>query len=121
MGREWFTKLTLADALHISVNEVQRWVDRGWLKCRIVETGTLKKEIIDADAFTEFCKQHRTAVIGSRLDPDRLEFIRLFVFPPSHTELLPVRASKKERAAYEAQLPTPEHEETKVSAEAATV
>ena len=113
MGREWFTKLTLADALHISVDEVQKWVDRGWLKVRTVETGTLKKEIIDADDFSAFCKEYRTAVIGPRVNADRLEFVRLFVFPPSHTELLPVRESKKERSAYIAQQKAPEHEEVK--------
>lgn len=103
MGRDWFTKYTLAEALHISVTEIQRWIDRGWLKVRIVETGRLKKEIIDADDFAAFCKQYRGAIVGRRLNADRLEFVQKFVFPPSHTELLPVRESKKERAAYEAQ------------------
>jgi hypothetical protein len=100
MGRDWFTKLTLAAALHIRVEEVQKWVDRGWLKCRIVETGKLKKEIIDADEFAKFCKNYRHAIVGNRLNPDRLEFVRTFVFPGSHAELLSVRESKKERAAY---------------------
>jgi hypothetical protein len=43
-----------------------------------------------------------------------LEFVRNFVFPPSHAELLPVRAAKKERAAYDAQVnghPTEENRE----------
>jgi hypothetical protein len=104
MGRDWFTPFTLAQALHIRVDEVQRWVDREWLKCRIVETGRLKKKIIDADDFAEFCKHYRTAVIGRRLNAERLDFVRNFVFPPSHVELLPVRESKKERAAYKAQV-----------------
>jgi hypothetical protein len=104
MGRDWFTTFTLAEALHIRVDEVQRWIDRGWLKCRTVETGRLKKRIIDADDFAEFCKHHRTAVIGRRLNAERLDFVRNFVFPPSHVELLPVRESKKERAAYKAQV-----------------
>jgi len=108
MGRDWFTTFTLAEALHIRVDEVQRWIDRGWLKCRSVETGRLKKKIIDADDFAEFCKQHRTAVIGRRLNAERLDFVRNFVFPPSHVELLPVRESKKERAAYKAQVGDPE-------------
>jgi hypothetical protein len=102
MGRDWFTKLTLASALHIRVEEVQKWVERGWLKCRIVETGKLKREIIDADEFAEFCKNYRHAIVGNRLNPDRLEFVRTFVFPSSHTDLLSVRESKKERSAYKA-------------------
>lgn len=103
MGRDWFTKYSLAEALHIGVVQVQSWIDRGWLKVRIVETGRLKKEIIDADDFAEFCKQYRHAIVGRRLNVQCLDFVRRFVFPPSHTELLPVRESKKERAAYEAQ------------------
>jgi hypothetical protein len=94
--------LTLALALHIRVEEVQKWVERGWLKCRIVETGKLKREIIDADEFAEFCKNYRQAIVGNRLNPDRLEFVRNFVFPSSHTDLLSVRESKKERSAYKA-------------------
>ena len=107
MGRDWFTKLTLAEALHIRVDEVQRWIERGWLKTRTVETGRLKKQIIDADDFSEFCKKYRSEIVGRRLNAERLEFVRTYVFPPSHVELLPVRNSKKERAAYDAQQHSP--------------
>lgn len=104
MGREWFTKRTLAEALHVSVGKIQQWIERGWLKSRLVETGKLTKEVIAPNDFTEFCKQHREQVIGPRLNYERLEFVRLFVFPPSHTELLPVRESKKEREAFQGQV-----------------
>jgi hypothetical protein len=104
MGQDWFTKYTLAEALHIRAEEVQKWIDRGWLKCRIVETGRLRKEIIDADDFCEFCKYHRAEIVGRRLNSDRLNFVQTFVFPPSHMELLPVREAKKEQAEYEAQM-----------------
>jgi len=30
-NREWFTVSLLAQALHISRPEVQKWIDRGWL------------------------------------------------------------------------------------------
>ena len=103
MGQDWFTKYTLAEALHIRPEEVQRWITLGWLKCRVVQTGKLQREIIDADDFSEFCKAHSREVIGRRLNMDRLNFVKDFVFPPSHAELLPVRDSKKERAAYEEQ------------------
>lgn len=91
MGRDWFTKYTLAEALHVRADQVQRWLDRGWLKARTVETGGLKKEIIDADDFADFCKQHRAAVVGRRLHAERLDFIQNFVFPSSHAALLPLR------------------------------
>ena len=104
MGQDWFTKPTLAEALRIRTQEVQRWITLGWLKCRVVRTGKLQREIIDADDFSEFCKRHAKEVVGRRLNIDRLNFVKDFVFPPSHAELLPVRESKKERAAYEDQM-----------------
>jgi hypothetical protein len=107
MGRDWFTLYVLAEALHISADEVQRWIDRGWLKCRYVRTGTLQRVIITADDFSEFCTSHREQLVGRRINQERLEFVRTFVFPPSHADLLPVRASKKERAAYDEQNQAP--------------
>jgi hypothetical protein len=104
MGQDWFTKYTLAEALHIRAEEVQRWISLGWLKCRLAQTGNLQREIIDADDFSEFCKGHSKEVVGRRLNIDRLNFVKDFVFSPSHAELLPVRESKKERAAYEEQM-----------------
>jgi hypothetical protein len=38
MGQDSFTKYTLAEALHIRAEEVQRWIQLGWLKCRVVQT-----------------------------------------------------------------------------------
>lgn len=104
MGEDWFTKHTLAKALHIRVEEIQKWIDRGWLKARMVGTEGLRRELIDAEDFCQFCKQHRREVVGRRLSSDRLNFVQTFVFPPSHMELLPVREAKKEQAAYEAQI-----------------
>lgn len=93
IGREWFTVYTLAQILHIGSREVQKWIDNGLLRSRLVETGGLTKKIIDADDFAEFCKKHGSIVVGRRLCLDRLEFVRSFVFPPRHTELLHVRES----------------------------
>lgn len=104
MGRDGFTKHTLAAALHISPSQVEVWINRGWLEAREVETGKVKRVIIDSADFCEFCKAHTKDVVGNRLTKERLDFVYHFAFPPSHTELLPVRESKKERAAYEAQL-----------------
>jgi hypothetical protein len=104
MGQDWFTKYTLAEALHVRAEDVQKWIDRGWLQCRTVQTGRLTRQIIEADDFCAFCKQHRSEILGRRLNADRLSFVQTFVFPPSHMKLLPVRESKKERAAYEEQM-----------------
>lgn len=114
MGKDWFTKYTLAEALCIRVQEVQRWIDLGWLKSRTVQSDKLQRKIISADDFSAFCKAHSKEIVGRRLNMERLNFVKEFVFPPSHAEMLPVRDSKKERAAYEAQLdasPGPDSED----------
>jgi hypothetical protein len=103
MGQDWFTKHALAEALHVRTDDVQKWVDRGWLRCRVVESDGLKRQLIDADVCCAFCKQHRKEVVGNRLNVDRLNFLQTFVFPPSHAELLTVRNAKKEQEAYEDQ------------------
>jgi hypothetical protein len=104
MGQDWFTKHALAEALHVRSEEVQKWIDRGWLKSRVLQTSGLKREVIDADDFCQFCKQHRSEIVGRRLNLERLSFVQTFVFPPSHMEFLAVREAKKEQAAYDAQL-----------------
>jgi hypothetical protein len=104
MGEDWFTKHALAGALRIRADEVQKWIDRGWLKCRTVGADGLKRQLIDADEFCQFCKQHRREIVGNRLNMDRLDFVQTFVFPPSHTDLLPVRSARKEQASYDEQM-----------------
>jgi hypothetical protein len=93
-GRDWFTIYSLAEALHIRSDEVQRWIDQGWLKCRIVETTGVKKRIIDPDDFSDFVKLYGPSVVGRRLNADGLWFVKTFVFPPKHAHLLPLRKSK---------------------------
>jgi hypothetical protein len=104
IGQDWFTKHALAEALHVRSDEVQKWIDQGWLKCRAVGTDGLKRQLIDAKDFCNFCKQHHRQVVGNRLNLDRLKFVQTFVFPPSHAELLPVRSAKREQYAYEEQM-----------------
>jgi hypothetical protein len=104
IGQDWFTKHALAEALHVRAGEVQKWIDRGWLKCRLVGTDGLKRQLIDAKDFCNFCKRHHRQVVGNRLNIDRLNFVQTFVFPPSHAELLPVRSAKREQYAYEEQM-----------------
>jgi len=111
MGKDSFTKYTLAVALHVRPEMVERWIDRGWLKAREMEMAAGKRIIIDAEDFCEFCKRHTRDVVGNRLTKERLDFVYHFVFPPSHAELLPVRESKKERNAHESRLKKEEDEE----------
>ena len=104
IGQDWFTKHALAEALHIRAGEVQKWIDQGWLKSRVVASDGLNRQLIDANDFCNFCKQHHRRVVGNRLNIDRLKFVQTFVFPPSHAELLPVRSAKREQYAYEEQM-----------------
>jgi hypothetical protein len=104
MGKDSFTKYTLAVALHVRPETVESWITRGWLTAREVETRRGKRVVIEAEDFCEFCRKHTKDVVGNRLTKERLDFVYHFAFPPSHAELLPVRDSKKERIAYEAQL-----------------
>ncbi|MGH9568147.1 MAG: hypothetical protein ACRD4F_00810 [Candidatus Angelobacter sp.] len=111
MGKDGFTKNTLAAALHVSPSQIEGWISRGWLQAREVETGKIKRIIIAAEDFCDFCRKHTRDVVGNRLSKERLDFVYRFAFPPSHAELLPVRESKKERNAYEAQMGEEEVEE----------
>lgn len=104
MGKDSFTKYTLAVALHVRPETIEAWISRGWLKARETETSRGKRVVIDAGDFCEFCKQRTKDVVGNRLTKERLDFVYHFAFPPSHAELLPVRESKKERDAYASQL-----------------
>lgn len=104
MGQDWFTKHSLARALHIRTEEVQKWIDRGWLRSRVVPCGGLRREVVESEDFCTFCKRHSHEIVGYRLNLRRLNFVETFVFPPSHAELLPVRDAKKECAAYEEQM-----------------
>jgi hypothetical protein len=97
-AREWFTKYTLAEALHIRHDEVQKWIDRGWLKSRNLQTSGLKMQIIDPDDFCKFFKEHGREVVGRRLSYAGLWFVCNYVFPPKHAELLSLRGSYNKRS-----------------------
>ena len=96
-GREWFTKFSLSRALHTRPDEIQKWIDLGWLKSRSLTTAGTKAKIIQADDFCEFVKEHGRAVVGRRLTYDTLWFVQNYVFPPSHAELLSVRGTYKKQ------------------------
>ena len=98
-GREWFTKFSLSRALHTRPDEIQKWIDAGWLRSRTLTTAGVQAHIIYADDFCEFVKKHGHDVVGRRLTYDALWFVRNYVFPPSHAELLSVRGTYKKHDA----------------------
>jgi hypothetical protein len=69
-GREWFTKFSLSRALHTRPDEIQKWIDLGWLRSRTLTTAGVHAHIIYADDFCEFVKQHGRDVVGRRLTYD---------------------------------------------------
>ena len=104
-SREWFTVSLLAQALHVGRDEVRKWVDRGWLQCRVVQSQSVKVQIIDAEDFCSFVKNHGREVIGNRLSYEGLAFVRDYVFPRSHADLLEVRGPYKKTSKEEAAKP----------------
>ncbi len=98
-GREWFTKFSLSRALHTRPDEIQKWIDLGWLKSRTLATAGTKANIIHADDFCQFVKEHGRAVASRRLTYEALWFVQNYVFPPSHAELLSVRGTYKRHDA----------------------
>lgn len=97
--REWFTKFSLSRALRTRADDVQRWIDRGWLKSRTVNANNSRVEVIDADDFCAFVKQHGKEAVGRRLNYETLWFVQNYVFPPSHAELLSVRGTYNKQPA----------------------
>jgi hypothetical protein len=108
IGREWFTKFSLSRALHTRPDEIQKWIDLGWLKSRSLTSVGTKAKIIHADDFCQFVKEHGRAVVGRRLTYDALWFVQNYVFPPSHAELLSVRGTYKKQDAREEGQPSAE-------------
>ncbi len=92
-GREWFTKYSLSRALHTRPDEIQKWIDSGWLKSRSLPSSGVQAKIIYADDFCQFVKEHGRAAVNRRLTYDALWFVQNYVFPPSHAELLSVRGT----------------------------
>lgn len=98
-GREWFTKYSLSRALHTRPDEIQKWIDRDWLKSRSLPSAGTQARIIYADDFCQFVKEHGHAAVSRRLTYDALWFVQNYVFPPSHAELLSVRGTYEKHGA----------------------
>jgi hypothetical protein len=96
-GREWFTKYSLSRALHTRPDEIQKWIDRGWLESRSLPSAGMQAKIIYADDFCQFVKEHGHAAVSRRLTYDALWFVQNYVFPPSHADLLSVRGTYKKQ------------------------
>ena len=86
-------------ALHTRPDEIQKWIERGWLRSRALTTDGVQAHVIYPDDFCEFVKQHGRFVVGRRLTYGTLWFVQNYVFPPSHAELLSVRGTYNKQSA----------------------
>jgi hypothetical protein len=75
-GREWLTKYSLSRALHTRPEEVQKSIDRGWLKARALPLAGAKTNIIDPDDFCQFVKEYGHAAVSRQLSYDALWFLK---------------------------------------------
>jgi hypothetical protein len=48
-GREWFTNLSLSRALYTRPDQIQKWIDQGWLKSRSLTAAGAKAKIVHGD------------------------------------------------------------------------
>src|SRR6266567_7356967 len=104
-GRDWFTKYSLSRALHTRPEEIQKWIDCGWLKSRSLSAAGMQAKLICADDFCQFVKEHGHAAVSRRLTYDALWFVQNYVFPASHADLLSVRGTYMKHQAKEEAAP----------------
>src|SRR5438270_2702856 len=56
MGKDSFTKYTLAATLHVRPDTVEAWINHGWLKATETETGCGKRTVLQSEAFSYMCR-----------------------------------------------------------------
>lgn len=83
---------------------VRQWIQSGALEAENEGTERVPRWMISQEDLQRFEKKHRKLIAASHVDRERLRFICGYVFPASHESLLRTRESKKEQAAYEAQM-----------------
>lgn len=102
--KESLSLYALARLLHKRPQIVRRWIAGGALQAENEGTTSVPRHMVSQDSLRRFCKDHPELIAGDRISQERLKFIFEYVFPRPHNDLLPVRESKKERAAYEKQM-----------------
>ncbi len=104
MRKESLSLYTLARLLHKRPAIIHKWIETKALMAENEGTEAVPRYVISQENLARFCKEHSELIAGARVNPERIEFIFEYVFPHSHSELLAVRESKREQAAYEAQM-----------------
>lgn len=109
--KESLSMYALARLLHKRPQIVRRWIESGALQAENEGTANVPRHMVSQDSLRQFCQDHPELIAGDRISQERLKFIFEYVFPRPHNDLLPVRESKKERAAYTQQMSEEERED----------
>ena len=109
--KESLSMYALARLVHKRPQIVRKWIESGALQTENEGTANVPRHMVSQDSLRRFCKDRPELIAGDRISQERLKFIFEYVFPRPHNDLLPVRESKKERAAYAQQMSAEERED----------
>jgi len=97
----------VARVLRVRKEEIQFWIDKGWLEPTVRTHGKRTSQVITPEALDALYKRHLGDLMARNRVPSvaLLEIYRDLCFVPKHTigsQLLNVRRDKKEKEAYAA-------------------
>ena len=104
---DWMSIHPLAKILHVRKEEIQLWIDKGWLEPTVQTHGKRTSQIITPEALDALYRHHLGDLMTRNRVPSvaLIEMYRDLCFVPKHTigsQLLSVRHDKQERADYAA-------------------
>jgi hypothetical protein len=102
-GTDRFSLYELSALLRKRPALIRKWILNGLLKAENEGTETFPRWLIAHQDVQQFLKKHQALIEAARVDQYHLNLLLEYVSPRPHTDLLPVRESKKERTAYEEQ------------------
>lgn len=111
VGTDRFSLYELAALIKKRPALIRKWIQNDFLKADNEGTETFPHWLIAHKDVRQFLKKHQAVIQAARIDPYYLNRLQEMVTPRPHTDLLPVRESKKEREAYEEQDREDDHAE----------
>jgi hypothetical protein len=104
---DWTSIDSVARVFRVRKEEIQFWIDKGWLEPTVRTHGKRTSQVITPEALDALYKRHLGDLMARNRVPSvaLLEIYRDLCFVPKHTtgsQLLDVRRDKREREAYAA-------------------
>ena len=104
---DWTSIDSVARVFRVRKEEIQFWIDKGWLEPTVRTHGKRTSQAITPEALDALYKRHLGDLMARNRVPSvaLLEIYRDLCFVPKHTtgsQLLTVRRDKREREAYAA-------------------